>query len=484
MPMHSMWRRLAAGAAAAMIATPAAALDPFYLSVDLDQGMGFDGNYELRQGFGSVEDTIDALDYRYLQSRTGYDGDQAVNSLMYFRGLDVQLEFPNSFDGYLAFTVRDPNGRTLLFQDFTPRGGNPQVEGLVIEPRFFATTAEARRDTLAQLKEFLKKSGKLSILLTQLARWSPTDPLAGNPDSLFSRRMRGDFDYGFTNKVSQIWGCGTSAFNFTNDAPIQVAAVGGVSDIFAEAQARAAALQAQNELGMGLLASTTTAKVAASGTQPGGELVTNAATLPFSYTVKLDSDPRKKIRFDLPLTYMETEGAVSYSTGFGVAYTHPLTDDWSLTPGVGVGATGSEDLGAAGGVAAGSLTSAYTWLLGGFALSLGNAVGYYESVPIEIGDVKAEADIANTVFTNGVLFTGPNSLIAKNLVMEYSLVDTRITGDEVYADNYQEVGVALGYIRTTMGVIDSYTKLGLSYLVGDGSGGDIESLRLNLTARF
>jgi hypothetical protein len=35
-----------------------------------------------------------------------------------------------------------------------------------------------------------------------------------------------------------------------------------------------------------------------------------------------------------------------------------------------------------------------------------------------------------------------------------------------------------------MGVIDRYTKVGVSYLVGSGGDGDITSLRLNLSARF
>jgi len=471
---HSLWRPV--GIAALLFAThPAQALDPFYLNVDLNA----DTSFEYRAGFGTLDDAIDQLDFRNLSQRTSYTGDEVVDTAFYLRGLDVILAFPNSGDsgpqvgGQLIFKVPDGSGGFLLFQQFDP------VE------RAYNSTHEARADTIAQLKEYLKTNGlALRIILSRLARLSPVDPLAGNPDSLFSRRQRGDFDHGFTNKVSQIWGCGTSAFNFTNDAPIQVAAVGGVSDIFADAQARAAALQAQNEIGVGFLASSTTAKVAATNSQPGGDLATMAITVPLSYTVKLDSDPRKKIRFDLPLTYTDTEGAVGYSAGAGLAYTHPLSDEWSLTPAVGVGATGSEDLGAAGGVGAYSLTSAYTWRFDSFALSMGNSVGRYEALGLKIGDIEAEADISNTVFTNGFLLTGPNSLIAKNLVIEYSFVDTRITGDDVYSDGYDEIGVALGYIDTEMGVIDSYTKIGLSYLVGDGAAGDISSLRLNLSARF
>jgi hypothetical protein len=468
MRTHSSWWRGIGALAAALAAAPAAAVDPFFLQVDINS----EGTFEVREGYSSLDDTIDALDFSRLASRSGYTGNETVFTTLYLRGLDAFMAFPVFGEGELHFEVKQPDGSILLQQDFQPRGS-------------FNSAAEARRDTIEQLKDYLKTNrDALRRLLSSLARFSPLDPLAGNPDSLFSKRMRGDFDHGFTNKVSQIWGCGTSAFNFTDDAPIQVAAVGGVGDIFADAQARAAALQAQNEISMGVLASSTTAKVAATQTQPGGDIVTTGLTVPLSYTVKLDSDPRKKVRIDLPLSYADTEGAASYALGFGLAYTHPLADDWSLTPALGVGATGSEDLGAAGGVGAFSLTSAYTWRFDAFALSMGNGVGRYQSLGLKVGDVEAEADIANTVFTNGLLLTGPNALIAKNLVIEYSFVDTRITGDEVYMDGYDEVGVALGFIDTEMGVIDSYTKLGLSYLIGDGAGGDIASLRFNLSARF
>ena len=464
MRMHSLWR-LAVLSAALLAAAPAAATDPFSLTVDVNN----DGvNYQ--EGYSNIDDAIGGVDFARIAARTGYSGSEAVTAAFYLRGLEAELAF-NSSSGDLLFFIGDPTqagsrNAPLVSVTFTPRNPNDPIE-------------LQRRDTIEQLKAYLKSDrGALRRILTALARFSPIDPLAGNPDSLFSRRQRGDFDHGFTNKVSQIWGCGTSAFNFDDDAPIQVAAVGGVSDIFADAQARAAALQAQNEIGMGLLTSATTAETAT------GDFKSTGVVMPLSYTVKLDSDPRKKIRFDLPVTYTDTEGAVSYSLGAGLAYTHPLSNVWSLTPAIGIGATGSEDLGAAGGVTAYSLTSAYTWRFDSFAVSMGNSVGQYESMGLKIGDIEAEADISNTVFTNGLLVTGPNSLIAKNLVIEYSLVDTRITGDEVYSDGYDEIGVALGYINTTMGVIDSLTKVGLSYLVGDGAAGDISSLRLNLSARF
>lgn len=459
-------RQLVCVVLAAFAGSPAWALDPFYINLNVAQAFGTASHYE--EGFSNLTDAVNALDFARLSQRVTYNGSNQVDVQFYFRGLDVTMAFGNN-NGTLVFSAPQAG----ITQSFTPRS------------TFQASIAAQRADAIQQLKDYLKTNkGALKKLLSALSRYSPIDPLAGNPDSLFGQRMKNDFSYGFTNKVSQIWGCSTSAFNFTNDAPIQVASNGGTSDIFADAQARAADLQAQNEIGIGVMGASTKAKVAASGGQPGGTLATTSLSLPLSYTAKLDSDPRKKIRLDLPLTYIDSAGATSYSLGIGLAYTHPLSDEWSLTPAIGVGATGSQDLGAAGGVGSFSLTSAYTWRFDSVALSMGNSIGQYKSLGLKIGSVEAAADVKNTVYTNGFLLSGPNSLISKNLVMEYSLIDTRIKGDVVYSDSSDEIGVALGHISTDMGVIDSYTKLGLSYLMAKGEAGNINSIRLLLSSRF
>jgi hypothetical protein len=454
------WRTAIILGGALAASAPAAARDPFTITVTVD------AQSPVTFGVSGVEDAIESINFEELTSRgVIYTERDLVDVELDFRGLPTTLFFANNSD-ILEFEV-GPNG--AIFR-LPPIDGNPDSpEG----------TNANRRLALDKLVDELEKNPDLlKKLLTALARFSPIDPLAGNPASLFSRTQDRDFSNGFTHKVSQIFGCGTSAFNFSNDAPIQVAVVGGVSDIFADAQARAAALQAENELGVGLAYQNTTAKAT------GGDFTSSTLTLPLSYTVKFDSNPSHKLRFDLPLTATDSDGAETYSLGFGLAYTYPITDVWSLTPAAGVGATGSADLGAAGGVSAYSLTSAYTWRLGDFALSMGNSIGKYDSLGIKIGDVEAEADISNTVFSNGFLLSGPNSLIARNLVVEYSFLNTQIGGDEVYSDGSNEVGVALGYVNTEQGIISSYVKAGLSYQVADGLNGDINTLRLNLAARF
>ena len=438
-------------------AVDAGAADPFEAEFFVE------GSPSETFGFDNVEQLFDSIDPDEFAAQLGYDcagnACESVGTVINYRGLLINMNFAHDSD-LLVFSIPG------LDEQVTFAGAGGTVEA-------------GRSHAIEQLKAYLKanEDGLLKRLLTLLAQTTPYDSLAGNPSSLMTQKMFGDFANGFTHKVSQIWACGSSAFNFYSDQPIQVAVVGGVSDIFAEAQARAAQLRAQNEIGIGAMVSATQAP----NPLTGADLTTNTVTVPLSYTVKFDQDPGRKLRLDLPLSYSELEGAVAYAAGFGLAYTHPVRDDWTVTPAVGVGATGSEDLGAGGGVGSVSVTSAHTWRLGEFALSMGNSVGQYESLDIELGDYQAGADISNTVFSNGLLVSGPNSLIANSLVLEYSVVDTRITGDQVYSDFYDEFGVAVGYVNTEQGVIDSFFKAGVSYLVGDH---DINALKLNLSLRF
>lgn len=431
----------------------ALAADPFELDMTVDgQNKDF--------GFDNVEDAAEALDRDRLQQEfPGYSDQSVVFTDINFRGLDAELNFPTA------------NSTELVFQ----------IVGVELVPGGQDTVTfqgQTRDDSIELLKDFLKENNfALKNLQTASARLTPLDPLAGNPGSLMNQRMRGDFDRGFSHRVSQIWGCGCSAFELNRQQPVEIAlADDDMNSLFAEARARVASLRGENEVGIGIVGQSSRGKTA-----NGSSYRTNLLQLPFSYTIKFDADPRKKLSFELPLSYMDSEGAASYTAGFGIAYTHPVNDQWSLTPAAGIGATGSEDLGAGGGLASYSLTSSYSHRLGDWALSLGNSIGRYESVGIKIGDVEAESDVQNTVFTNGLMVSGPTSLIAKDLVLEYYFTDTRLAGTELFSNRYDEVGIGLGFLKTEHGVITRYFKTGLSYLWGEN---DIDGLRLSLNLRF
>lgn len=448
--MKNIARGCAGVLAGLLFAGSAAAADPFELDITI--------NSQNKQfGYSNVEDAADALDRdNLLNEFPGYTDTSQVQSLINFRGIDAELNFAAS-SAVLEFTMPGV--------DLVPGSDTVTFNG------------QNRDDSIELLKDFLKENKfALKNIQTRSAQTTPIDPLAGNPGSFMNQRMRGDFDRGFTHRVSQIWGCGCSAFDLSQPQRIMVASADDMQGIFAEARARAMALRGENEIGIGLVGQSSRG-TAANGTK----YRSTTLALPLSYTVKFDADPRQKLSFELPLSYTDSEGAASYSAGFSMAYTYPISDNWSLTPAAGVGATGSEDLGAGGGLVSYSLTSSYTHRLGGWAVGLGNSIGRYESLGIKIGDYEAEYDVQNTVFTNGILLSGPTSLIARDLVLEYYFTDTRLTGTDLFSNRYDEVGVGLGFLKTDHGVITRYFKTGLSYLWGEN---EIRGYRLSLTLRF
>ena len=56
-------------------------------------------------------------------------------------------------------------------------------------------------------------------------------------------------------------------------------------------------------------------------------------SLPLSYTVRNDIDPRRQLMLSLPLTLVQTGNAKSVHASLGAAYRLPLSDNWTLTPG-------------------------------------------------------------------------------------------------------------------------------------------------------
>lgn len=468
MSSKRMFRRAGFFCLSVGLAFAAEARKPFELDFSVNNGADTLNDV----GFTTVAEAIEEIDLDRLGDRLNYnpDGSQVLVN-MDFRGLGMTMEFAASA-GTLVFEVPG----LQINEQFVGRGEGVRAQ---------------RADALDQLETYLEQNpDALKRILTRLAQVSPIDPLAGNPLSLMSQTQGRNFAHGFTHKVSQVYGCSTTAFNRHGDVqlaardegwalgcgiPVMVARAGDGGDLFREAQDRAAALRGENEIGIGLSYQSTTADVA------GGSYKSSSVNLPLSYTAKFNADPRKKFRIDIPLSYTDAEGAKSYSVGLGFAYTHPISDVWTLTPAVGAGVTGSEDLGSAGGVVSYSIASAYSWRIGDWGLSMGNMVGKYDSLGLTLGDIEAEADISSTAFVNGLLLSGPGSLLARDMVIEYHITDTRLTGDEVYAEYYDEAGVSVGWIKQRHGVITRYLKAGVSYLTGDR---DISGYKLNLALRF
>lgn len=484
-----------AGALVWCVMGNASAVDLFEIRISITENDGGTSQpYTVTDGTSNAEELIDILDDNNLRQLVmqqhpsrSFDGDERVLGTLNFRGVDVLLN-------YNDFVTPLGGGSTLVF-------AIPELEGL--SETF---DGESRRASLQAFKDFLKgnEGDIISQMYGLLAKRSPTDPIAGNPASAQSQVAQRDFQQAFTQKVSQVWGCSVSAAgeqimlakagfgceqqvadaNFRWPA-IEVAQLEGSQidsssiGLFDDYYEQANRARGENQAAIGLQY----AQIKANNGS--NEFTTTMFSLPLSYTVVFDSNPNRRLILSLPISLSDTEGAETYQFGFGVGYSHPLTSRWSLTPSVGYTVVGSEDLAAASALASFSVTSSYSFELGGWGFNLGNMLGSYSSQKLKVGDFESDPGISNTIMTNGLLVSGPSSLLANDLVLEYYINDTRYMGDDLFIDNAQEIGINIGKLSTQGEVVTSFLKAGISYMLAGGENdNEADVLRLSLVYKF
>lgn len=311
------------------------------------------------------------------------------------------------------------------------------IPGLDIKTPFYAQPT--RDANVEDVKTFLKNSGGeiLNRLQQLLAKTSPIDPIAGNPNSLQSRLVSDDFDRNFTQFATNIRAAGPA-----DSTPVN------------------------NLLGIGL----SYARYTQSG------LNSRVTTLPLSYTVRPYRDPRQQWTFYAPLTVTEVAGAKAYNLNLGLAYRVPVTNAWALTPSVGYGIAASPDLGSAAAMQSASLTSQYTLQRAGYELAIGNMLGRYQSRKFSVREYSFDPKISNTVLRNGLLVSIPTRVMGTPMAFELSWVHTRYSGTELYSSQYNEIGMALGSTKSA-NAARSYLRASVTYLQGEH---DIRGLKLNV----
>lgn len=373
------------------------------------------GTQTAPQGFTTVDDLFNSSKLTALRQINPAYNDTSASVIRFgYRGLPMVLQ-----------TTAGSSAVTLL------------IPGLNTNVTF---SAKATRDgNVDDLKDFLKKSGVsiLNDMQSLLAKLSPIDAVAGNPNSLQSRMVGEDFDRNFTQFASNI-------------------KAGPATD----------GQSANNLIGVGLNF----------GSFSQGGLTNNVVTLPLSYTMRSDLDPRRQLSFYMPITVSDVAGAKTYGANLGVAYRLPVNDDWALTPAIGYGISGSVDLGSAAAMLAASITSQYSFKMGGYDLAMGNMIGMYQSSKLSGGDYTFDAKIRNTVFRNGILASFPTQVMGRSMALEVSFVNTLYTGSDLYSNQYNEVGVTLGTNKGA-NTARSYLRAGVTYLQGQN---DIRGLRLNV----
>ncbi len=353
----------------------------------------------------------------------------------------VKAQFPD-FDKELDGAVAQIDYRGLPIMIEYPENSpsvNLSVPSLGINQAFSEAT---RSDSLEDLKDFLSKDGGtlLNQINGELAAVSPSDPIAGNPTSLMSQMVDEGFDSGFSDNQS----------------------TGAVTNMNQEAAT-------DNQLAMSMRFGKYTAE---------GKDVQSLA-LPLSYTIRFDDKPKNQLHLSLPIHYSKTEDAASYRVGLGVGYSFPIRDNWSITPDISYGLMGSVELGSVGAIVGGSVTSRYNWALGEGGLAMGNMIGSYQTQALEYDDYEVDSELSNVIFKNGLMY---NRKLTNRIAMEFIFSDTRFTGNELFVQRSNEIGVSFGTTGTGNELLDSYAKIGLTYMFTDQS--ELDGIRLNLGVSF
>ena len=299
------------------------------------------------------------------------------------------------------------------------------VPGLNINQTFNGATRDASGDLL---EDYLKKNDVIGKIMNYQAKNSPFSPITGQ-GGLLPSTVANDFNSSFTSVATNI------------AAPMKTASEAIVNGT------------ASNQIGVGVGVSTGKIK----------GLKTNAISLPLSYTFRNDLDPRRQLVLQLPITYSEVDGAKSIQGGLGVAYRFPMSDNWTLTPGVKYSGVASADLATIAGLYSATVASTYIMEMGSFDLAIGNMIGLYKTAKFKAGDYSFNPSISTTGFRNGVMLSQPVMLGGSKMSMEYSLIDTRYSGDKPFASNSQEIGVTVGTNKSAFSA-RSFIRGGISYV--------------------
>jgi hypothetical protein len=402
--MASRFRILLISAALAAPATGLAA-ELFNVSGTVtDTGLPGAPTQSFRLEFAKAGDILSFTETTEFQSIVPFyrDDVSAVTGTVNFRGVPVNLSFAQ---GSSTVNMTVP---------------------LLGEVRSF--TGVDRDDALEQLVDYFlaNESGFQTRFLQALVRSSPNDPVAGNPNSLQSQMIASDFALGGFDLQGV-----TPADNGDND----------------------------NKFFYGISA----------GTFRSQSVDGKTISVPLSYTARFDRDPRYQLSFALPLHYMDQSGAKTGTVNFSTGFQFPLTsaeskNQWYLTPRASVGATGSEDVGSAALMWAGSLTSRYVHRLSErWTVTVANMVAYSETVKLEFEDIATDYQLENTILKNGLQFERKLDFALfgrRQTSVQASYAHTAFSGSELYMNEYHEFGLSMGAMNG--GANSSFLRIGLN----------------------
>lgn len=399
-------------------ALPSGARDLFIADMEVNDESVF-------QGTNKIFKIVDFFDNKSLE---GFFPDYTPNSAVFarvdLRGLGVVIEYPE-------------NSPVLIFR----------VPGTRFEIVF---EGETRDESQELFEDWLKgnyesasaSDAKLTTLLQLLVRYSPVDPVAGNPNSLQTRMFLSDFDAGITGPF--------------------ISASGRIEGI-------------KNQFTFG----------AEYGFFDAGAFDGQVVNVPINYKWNLKSVPKLSIIFDLPVTLTRTESAWSYMASFGTGVQFRPTRWWSLTPMVRAGGVGSLDVGALAVLVSGSLTNYFHYKMGSTHLGFGTLGGISTTIDgIKIKGYDLSYELTNYVLRNGVDLTQQLdfNVLGNPAAFKLFFNFTQFWGNELYLNTFYDMGLGVATVKR---IADSYVNaIDFSFTYASGVTNDYDYYGFKITCRF
>lgn len=289
-------------------------------------------------------------------------------------------------------------------------------------------TAATRDESILLLREYLRDGGTHRRILKAYAKYSPIDPIAGNPNSLMAQMAQADYLLG---RLSPLSGCSCT----WDSQPVR------------------------HQFQAGVIA----------GRAFSDPFDTTVITLPLRYSYS----PARTWAFiiDAPFSYNRNGGASSVVGSFGAGFRQPITHSWSLTPIVRLGLGGTLDLCTSGTFLSTGLTSEYQLKRMGYVFALTNYASYVTSTNLWLTGVNFNYNLHNGIFKNGLSVTSCEGYRICNRSLNWNVyvIDSFFTGNSLFMNHYDEVGVSLITTGVNRRLCYDLLSFGFSYQFGENN---------------
>lgn len=263
-------------------------------------------------------------------------------------------------------------------------------------------TGGTRDQSLELLRDYIRNGGTHHKLLKAYARYSPIDPIAGNPNSLMALMGQADYLIGHLSPFSGCNPCWSA------------------QPIVHQYQTGAYYERAFSH-----------------------QYDTTTFTLPLRYSYSPDRN--WALIIDAPFTYIRNGGASSLVGSLGVGLRYPVNHNWSLTPTVRYGSGGTLDMCTSGSFLLTGLNSVYNLKVGDFVFSLTDYAGYSTSINLWLTGVNFNYHLHNWIFKNGLSVTSCADFILFKRPLHFSafFIDSCFSRDHLYIKHYDEIGCSI-----------------------------------------